>query len=105
MARCCDECHHEIELARAVARVRADGNEAVDDVVVWSITAAALEIELTPSIRRVAAELVPAGLRALDCIHVASALSLAGDLAAILTYDERMQRAAIMNRVEVLAPA
>ena len=95
----------EIELARAVARVRAKGFEALDEVAVWSITIAALEIELTPAIRRAAAVLEPAGLRSLDCIHIASALSLGDDLAAVLTYDARMQAAAAAHDVAILAPS
>jgi hypothetical protein len=36
---------------------------------------------------------------------VASALSLGGDLAAVLTYDKRMQLAALENGLALLAPA
>lgn len=95
----------EIELARAVARVRAQGIDAADDIAVWAITAAAIEIELTPEIRRVAAELEPAGLRTLDAIHIASALSLGPDLAGIVTYDQRMRDAAEAHGRAVLAPS
>ncbi|MEO6350846.1 MAG: type II toxin-antitoxin system VapC family toxin [Candidatus Limnocylindrales bacterium] len=95
----------EIELARAVARVGAEGIEVIDEVAVWTITAAVFEIELTRAIRRVAAELEPAELRALDCIHIAGALSLGDDLAAVLTYDKRMQEAATRHGLQVLAPS
>jgi uncharacterized protein with PIN domain len=38
----------EIELARAVARARERDTTTLDDVAVWTITAALLELELTP---------------------------------------------------------
>lgn len=96
----------EIELARAVARIRAQGIASADEIAVWSITAATTEIELTAGIRRAAAELEPAGLKALDAIHIASALSLIeDDLAGLLTYDRQMQAAATRHGIDVLAPA
>ena len=95
----------EIELARAVARVRASGGLALDEIGVLAITWAALEIELTPEIRESASSLEPPWLKAFDCVHVASALSLGDDLAAVLTYDKQMQRAAAAARLVVLAPA
>lgn len=95
----------EIELARAVARVRSGGVPAADDIAVWAITAAATEIELTPEVRRMAAELEPAGLKALDAIHVASALSLGDELAGLLTYDHAMQAAAKTREIPVVAPS
>jgi predicted nucleic acid-binding protein len=95
----------EIELGRAVARVRAQGGDAANDIAVWAITAAATEIELTREIRRIAAELEPAGLRTLDAIHIASAMSLGEDLAGILTYDRRMQDAARAQGTVVVAPS
>jgi predicted nucleic acid-binding protein len=94
----------EIELSRAAARVRSTGTQVINEIDVRAITAAALEIELTPAIRRAAAGLGPVVLRTLDCIHVASALSLGDDLAGVLTYDERMQRAVTVAGVDVLSP-
>jgi len=66
----------EVELARAVARAASRGGPALDNVAVWTITAAPVELELTPAIRRAAAELELATLRSLDAIHVATAMSL-----------------------------
>jgi len=51
-----------------------------------------------------AAELEPATLRALDAIHLASALSLEGDLDAMVVYDRRLADAAESFRLRVLAP-
>lgn len=95
----------EIELPRAIGRAKEAGMAGGDDFAAWSITAAALKVELTPAIRRRAAELEPAGLRTLDAIHVASALSFDADLAGLLTYDQRMQRAAAEHGIGVLAPS
>ena len=52
-----------------------------------------------------AATLAPPEMRTLDAIHVASALALGTDLAAVVTYDVRMQQAATHCRLRVLAPA
>lgn len=51
-----------------------------------------------------AAGLGPAELRTLDAIHVASALSLGGDLRAFVTYDERQASAARKAGLPVETP-
>ncbi len=43
-------------------------------------------------------------LRSLVAIHLATALSLGGDLTAVLTYDDRMADAARSHGLMVLAP-
>jgi len=53
----------------------------------------------------VAGELEPAELRSLDAIHLATALSVKADLAGLVTYDERLARAAGRSRIGVWAPA
>lgn len=94
----------EIELTRAVARARECWTTTLDDVAVWTITAALLELELTPEIRRAAAVLQPTSVRSLDAIHVATAASLGAYLAGLLTYDVRMQQAGSGLGLAVLAP-
>jgi uncharacterized protein len=94
----------EIELGRAVLRAREQGTTALDDVALMAITASLVMIELTPAIRRTAAELQPATVRSLDAIHIATAAALGSD-AAVLTYDHRMQDAATSLGLQVLAPA
>jgi predicted nucleic acid-binding protein len=54
---------------------------------------------------RVAAALDPPELRTLDAIHLATAISLGGDLGALCVYDVRLGGAAASKTVEVLAPA
>jgi predicted nucleic acid-binding protein len=57
---------------------------------------------LTDDVVRVAAELPPAVLRALDAIHIASALQAGAEL--LLTYDRRMGEAAQAVGLPVHAP-
>lgn len=51
-----------------------------------------------------AAALLPAPVRTLDAIHLAAALSLGDELSAVITYDERMARAARELGLEVVTP-
>ena len=92
-------------MARAVARARADGTaEVADDYAILALLAALAEIPLDVEVRSAAASLTPVELRTLDAIHVASALTLGDDLAAVLAYDKRMQDAARSRGITVLAP-
>jgi predicted nucleic acid-binding protein len=51
-----------------------------------------------------AADLEPVSLRSLDAIHLAAAVGLGTDLAAVVTYDRRMRDAAEALGLPVLAP-
>jgi len=51
-----------------------------------------------------AASLEPLTLRSLDAIHLAAAIGLGDDLAALLTYDDRMTEAAHAVGIPLLAP-
>jgi predicted nucleic acid-binding protein len=94
-----------IELARAVARARADPTvEVADDYAILGLLATLAEIPLDVEVRSAAASLTPIELRTLDAIHLASALTLADDLTAVLAYDKRMQNAAHSRGITVLAP-
>ena len=61
-------------------------------------------VPVDEGIMRSAARLSPAGLRTLDAIHLASALSLADDVAALVTYDARLAEAAATAGLQVRAP-
>jgi predicted nucleic acid-binding protein len=50
-----------------------------------------------------AAEL-PVEIRSLDAIHLAAALSIGSDLGVLVTYDERMARAADALGIEIASP-
>ena len=62
-------------------------------------------VELDEGIAERAAGLEPAGLRWLDAIHLASALALADELDAFVTYDARQADAAQALGLTVVAPA
>jgi predicted nucleic acid-binding protein len=51
-------------------------------------------VRVSDRILAAAGALQPVDLRTLDAIHVATALELGGDLARMVTYDERMRAAA-----------
>jgi predicted nucleic acid-binding protein len=51
-----------------------------------------------------AALLKPVSLRSLDAIHLATALSLRGELAAVVTYDSRLSLAAAGAKLSVWSP-
>ena len=62
-------------------------------------------IRLDRDILEAAGALPLPGLRTLDAVHLASALSLGADLEAVVTYDRRLAAAARGAHVTVLAPA
>jgi predicted nucleic acid-binding protein len=77
------------EVGRAVVRTdRARPRDAGD--VLRSVTL----VDLDASILRAAATLIPPALRSLDAIHLATALAVAEDLEAFVTYDRQLGRAA-----------
>lgn len=61
-------------------------------------------IRLDDGLYEAAADLEPAALRSLDAVHLASALSLGRELAAVVTYDLRMTEAAETLGLRVEAP-
>jgi hypothetical protein len=62
-------------------------------------------MSVTASLCDDAARLVPAELRSLDALHLASALSLHDDLEGMVSYDERLSNAARACGVAVASPA
>ena len=61
-------------------------------------------IRLDDDLLERAAAIEPATGRSLDAIHLATALSLGSDLAAVVTYDARMSAAAQALGLPVIAP-
>jgi predicted nucleic acid-binding protein len=88
-----------IEVIRAVGRARASTTRA--ERVLSGIGL----VPIDDGIVRSAATLGPASLRTLDAIHVATAISLGGDVSRLVTYDERLASAASGTGIEVIAPA
>ncbi len=62
-------------------------------------------VRLSDRLLVAAARLLPAELRSLDAIHLAAAGQLGGDLARVVTYDERMASAARAMGWTVAAPS
>jgi uncharacterized protein len=95
-----------VEVTRAIARARSECRAAVLPARgVQALLGAMVEMVLTDRVRRTASKLAPASLRTLDAIHLASALALGRDLAAIVTYDVRLRQAAERHDIAVLTPA
>jgi len=53
---------------------------------------------------RTAGRLSPSDLRALDALHIATALEMGDDLNGVVTYDTRMIEGARSSSIEVLTP-
>ncbi len=88
-----------IETRRAV--VRWDHDPVHLDAILRSIEV----LELDAAIARAAAAVAPVRLRTLDSIHLASALALADDLDAFVTYDDRLAESAQTVGLPVVRPA
>ena len=90
-----------VEVPRALRRAKAPGflferaQQVLLDIVLISMDEAVLEM---------AGALEPPALRALDAIHLATALSVKGDLQAFITYDQRLTDAASQAGLSVWAP-
>lgn len=89
-----------VELMRAVARA---SSASLDQA--RSLLEAIEFIELNSEIAERAARLEPVGLRSLDAIHLASALAVADELDAFVTYDARQADAARALGLPVESPA
>jgi predicted nucleic acid-binding protein len=93
-----------VEVGRATARAREQQRDVLPPRDVAALLSTTVEMVLTDRVRQAASTLAPPELRTLDAIHMASAIALGTDLAAVVTYDVRMQCAAARYRLRVLAP-
>jgi uncharacterized protein len=77
-----------------------------DDAVAagWKVLTRLDLVRVSTGVLDEAAILLPADLRSLDAIHLATARRLGQDLGAIVTYDERMAAAATKLGHRVVAP-
>lgn len=92
-----------VEVGRALMRRGRASAELVDTVAEVFIGVAL--VDLDDDISASASSLDPPTLRALDAIHLASALSLGAALDAFVTYDARLAEAARAAGMTVVAPA
>jgi predicted nucleic acid-binding protein len=88
-----------VEVPRAVARVAPEATPSVV-AVIGRLNVLAFDGRIAAR----AATLNPAGLRALDAIHLATALELGDELTAFVTYDDRLSAAARDLGLPVVAP-
>lgn len=86
----------EVELGRLALRRQRSAAAVLSGVTL---------VRLTPAIREQAATVGPPRLRALDAIHLASALSLCVDEIVFVAYDQRLLAAARAVGLEAVAPS
>jgi predicted nucleic acid-binding protein len=79
-----------VEAIRACARY---GEMYATQARSWLFDVALLPLD--DSLLDQASALKPAGLRSLDAIHLATALSVRDDIGAFFTYDQRLREAAV----------
>ncbi len=88
-----------VESLRACARYGASYERAARE---WMEGVSLLPVD--DGVLDVAAELEPVGLRSLDALHLATAISLGDEVGVFFTYDERLGRAAGENGLTVSRP-
>jgi predicted nucleic acid-binding protein len=89
-----------VEAVRACSRHRG---EYAQDAREWLLDIAL--VPLADALLDDAISLQPPGLRSLDAIHLATALSIRDDLGVFFTYDERLGVAADGCGLNVVAPS
>ena len=89
----------QVEATRACARYGPAYARAARD----GLTGVAL-LPLDERVLQSAAELAPVTMRALDALHLATALSVADDVGVVLVYDERLHRAVRQAGLSALRP-
>jgi uncharacterized protein len=90
-----------VEVHRAVRRA---GGSAAERRRADRVLARVALVRIDDPIIAMASQLRPIDLRSLDAIHLATALSASDAIAGIVTYDERLARAATTARLEVFQP-
>ena len=91
----------EIEVIRAVARIAQPGDVEHANEVLEGVRL----IEIDTTVSTLAKSVAPTVLRSVDAIHLASALTIASELDAFVTYDLRLADAARDAGLTVVAPA
>ncbi len=89
-----------VEVARALARLEVGAEDALGRLLPDLHL-----VDISDEILDEAARLAPTTLRTLDAIHLATALRLRPDLAALVTYDRRLAEAAEDAGLPVVAPS
>jgi predicted nucleic acid-binding protein len=92
----------EVEVRRAIARVGAVVDAEYDRLA--RVLATLTMMELDAPLAAAAGRLTPPILGTLDAVHLASALGIASDLEAFVTYDRRLAEAATAAGLPVASP-
>lgn len=91
-----------IEVSRAI-RFRLDGIDAEEALEAIEVALSGIaERAITADVVSLARRIEPATLRTLDAVHLATAVLL--DVDVIVTYDDRLTKAAQHNGIAVSAP-
>lgn len=90
----------EIESFRALARYAAEAVTRLHPVLDQIDL-----IDLSPRVRILAQTVRPVTVRSLDAIHLGTALSIRASLSSFVTYDKRLQDAAVAAGLPVDSPA
>lgn len=93
-----------VEVARAIAR-KPESRAARAQAAVHEAFTSVSVLELDAAIASRAADVGPPTLRALDAIHLASALAIGDEVTEFVTYDARLADAARAAGLHVIAPA
>lgn len=86
-----------VEVTKAVARADPGADP-------WGVLSRLAFVELDADLARLAGATGGPALRALDAVHVASALRLVPEIVAFVTYDDRQADAARAAGFDVVAP-
>jgi hypothetical protein len=89
----------QVEVVRAVRRAAPHALGHVAPVLVG-----VNRFAVSAAVRRVAASFSEPGLRSLDAIHLATAMPMAGELEALVSYDKRLLAAAAAAGLPVACP-
>ncbi len=88
-----------VEVRRAIAR-----STTADDAALAQLWGRIGLMELDAQVAQAASQALPANLRSLDAIHLASALALREDVRSVVTYDRRLADAARAAGMDVVSP-
>lgn len=89
----------------AVEAIRACARRSLDHAVeARSFLESMVLLPLDDAVLDEATSLEPAGLRSLDALHLATALSIRDELGVLLTYDQRLAEAARQRGLNVVRP-
>jgi predicted nucleic acid-binding protein len=89
------------EVRRALRRIGAPARQLQ---TADKLLAAVITIAVSDELLDAAGQLTEAGLRSLDAIHLATALSLGGGLTEFVTYDKRLLAAAVHAGLPATSP-